>query len=454
MDHLEIVKEGIENTSQLIDHQIDGMDAYERCGRVVGINGSVIEVAGLMLPIGYGCRLHLSNGKTADAEVIGFSNECISIMPFNEITGVAKLMMVSPKHRGNKVKVGSALLGRVINALGEPLDEKGEILCDAMCSSQPAAINPLQRKRITKTIDVGVRAMNGLLTVGEGQRMGIFAEAGLGKSVLLGMMTKYSTADIIIVGLIGERGREVKEFIEEILGEAGLDKTVVVASPADQSPLMKVTAANYATTIAEYFRDQGKSVLLILDSITRYAQAYRQMFLSDGEMPTSKGYTPSVFAKLSHLIERSGNGSGTQGSITAFYTVLTEGAELSDPIAEHVRSLIDGHVLLSRDLAEEGHFPAIDIERSVSRLMMNLVDEKKLKLAMQFKRLISSYNKNKDMINIGMYHAGADPYVDAAITYREAIKRYLTQGMNERASMDESLILLEQMIRQIGLTHE
>lgn len=440
----------VSETSGRLTRNLASAPAFLHCGKVIGINGAVIEVGGLKLPVGHACHLHLSDGRITEAEVIGFNESTITIMPFENITGVRYDTLVSPKVRGHTAKVGNALLGRIVNALGEPIDGLGDIVTDEYYPYFSDPINPLHRRRIDKVIDVGVRAMNGLMTIGEGQRMGIFAEAGLGKSVLLGMMTKFSSAEVIVVGLIGERGREVKEFIEEILGEAGLKKTVVIAAPADQSPLMKVTAAHYATTAAEYFRNQGKAVLLIIDSITRYAQSYRQMSLSNGEMPTAKGYTPSVFAKLSSLIERSGNGCDQSGSITAFYTVLTEGEDLTDPIAEHVRSLIDGHIILSRELAEEGHFPAIDVERSLSRLMMNLVDIKHAKLALLFKRLVSAYNKNKDMINIGMYHSGSDPYVDAAITHRESIRNYLTQSMSESATLDASLAQLEYLIKQVG----
>jgi flagellum-specific ATP synthase len=441
--------------TSLNDHMvrhIEQMPAFDRCGRVSCINGLVIEVTGLVLPMGHICRIHLGQHKTASAEVIAFSKNSVSIMPYDHCTGIAKGMLVSAMNGSGFAKVGLGLLGRVVDGLGRPIDGKGEVVMEAVVPFHPEPINPLMRRRITKTLDVGVRAINGLMTICKGQRMGIFAEAGLGKSVLLGMMTKFAEADIVVVGLIGERGREVKEFIEEIIGEAGLKKTIVVAAPADNSPLMKVTGANYATAIAEYFRDLGKDVLLIVDSITRYAQAYRQMSLSGGEMPTAKGYTPSVFSKLSSLIERSGNGSDETGSITAFYTVLTDSEEMNDPIAEHVRSLIDGHIILSRDLAEEGHFPAINVEKSISRLMHAVVDEPHHKLTIQLKRLIHAYAKNKDMINIGMYQSGSDPLVDAALSHWEVIRRYLTQGMEECARMEESLILLQQIIKSTGLS--
>lgn len=445
------IKNKLKAKKERFEHVLDQAVPYDRCGKVSRITGMLIEVTGLMLPIGHLCRLHLEEGRTAEAEVISFTDKSITIMPFDNLEGIAKDTLVSVVHGGGSARVGDALLSRVVDALGNPLDGRGEIEFDALMPYHPAAMNPLQRRRISQALDVGVRAINTLTTTCIGQRMGIFAEAGIGKSVLLGMMTKYAEADIVVVGLIGERGREVKEFIEEIIGESGLSKSVVVAAPADNSPLMKVTAAHYATSIAEYFRDQGKNVLLILDSITRYAQSYRQMSLSSGEMPTAKGYTPSVFAKLSQLIERSGNGADHSGSITAFYTVLTDGEELVDPIAEHVRSLIDGHLILSRELAEEGHFPAINIERSLSRLMHSVVDPEQQKAAVLLKRLVSAYQKNKDMINIGMYHAGSDPFVDAAVKHWEAIRRFLIQDIHEQATYPESLGRLYQLLTQTGL---
>lgn len=445
------ITESMGNHKASLHRQIESVAAYDRCGRVSAIHGLAIMVSGLMLPIGHACRIHLEDGKTAQAEVVGFSKSSISIMPYDQCVGIAQGMLVSAVNNGDTAKVGMSLLGRVVDGLGRPIDNQGGIILDDKITLVPEPINPLLRRRITSTLDVGVRAINGLTTICKGQRMGIFAEAGLGKSVLLGMMTKFAEADIVVVGLIGERGREVKEFIEEIIGEAGLKKTIVVATPADMSPLMKIRGANYATAIAEYFRDLGKDVLLIVDSITRYAQAYRQLSLSEGEMPTAKGYTPSVFSKLSSLIERSGNGSQDTGSITAFYTILSDSEEMNDPIAEHVRSLIDGHIILSRDLADEGHFPAINVEKSISRLMHTVVDGDRQKLAMAMKRLIHAYVKNRDMINIGMYQSGADPLVDAAMSHWEVIRRYLTQGMDERASMDESVVLLYQIIKSAGL---
>ncbi len=307
-------------------------------------------------------------------------------------------------------------------------------------------INPLKRAPIEVPLDVGIRAINGLLTVGRGQRIGLFAGSGVGKSVLLGMMTRFTEADVVVVGLIGERGREVKEFIECNLGLQGLKRAVVVAAPADESPLMRLHGAKVATSIAEYFRDQGKHVLLLIDSLTRFAQAQREIALSIGEAPATKGYPPSVFAKLPKLVERAGNGTSGGGSITAFYTVLTEGDDLQDPIADAARAILDGHVVLSRALAEQGQYPAIDLEASISRVMQGVVSEQHMKDMLLFKKYLSVYEKNKDLILLGAYAKGSDPLVDKAILAVNKLKDYLAQGMDEQVGYDESLLSLSKLI--------
>ncbi len=422
-----------------IDTDLQSQSPFVECGRVVHVSGLVIEVTGITLAIGQTCRILLNQDESVYAEVIGFTSKRILIMPYHNTVGISNGMIVVSVPTSGAAPVSDDLLGRVVDSLGEPIDEMGQIKYSTHYPLYPKTLNPLKRARITKTLDVGVRAVNALITICQGQRMGIFAESGMGKSVLLGMMTKFTNADVVVVGLIGERGREVKEFIEEILGEAGLKKSVIVAVPADRSPLMKVTGATYATSIAEYFRDKGKNVLLIIDSLTRYAQAYREIALSSGELPATKGYTPSVFAKLSQLIERSGNGINDASSITAIYTVLLEGEELSDPIAEHIRSLIDGHIALSRDLADSGHYPAIDVEKSISRVMHSVVSDEQVKSAILLKKIFSAYRKNKDLIAIGMYHAGSDRYVDIAIKHQQAIDAFLTQRMNSSSNLEESV---------------
>ncbi|MBS0976271.1 FliI/YscN family ATPase, partial [Serratia rubidaea] len=309
-----------------------------------------------------------------------------------------------------------------------------------------APFNPLQRTPIEQVLDVGVRTINGLLTVGRGQRMGLFAGSGVGKSVLLGMMARYTQADVIVVGLIGERGREVKDFIENILGAEGRARSVVIAAPADVSPLLRMQGAAYATRIAEDFRDRGQHVLLIMDSLTRYAMAQREIALAIGEPPATKGYPPSVFAKLPALVERAGNGISGGGSITAFYTVLTEGDDQQDPIADSARAILDGHVVLSRRLAESGHYPAIDIEASISRAMTALIDQDHYRRVRDFKQMLASYQRNRDLISVGAYAAGSDPLLDKAMTLYPQMEAYLQQGIFERSGYDEACQQLQQLI--------
>jgi flagellum-specific ATP synthase len=335
--------------------------------------------------------------------------------------------------------VGIGLLGRVLDGAGNPLDGKGPLKIEAKVSLNGVPINPLSRKPIREPLDVGVRAINAMLSVGRGQRMGLFAGTGVGKSILLGMMTKYTTADIVVVGLIGERGREVNEFVQKILGEEGLKRAVVVATPADCPPLMRVHGALLATSIAEYFRDQGRDVLLLMDSLTRFAQAHREIALAIDEPPATKGYPPSVFAKLPHLVERAGNADHGGGSITAFYTVLAEGDDTNDPIADAARGVLDGHIVLSRALADSGHYPAIDIEASVSRVMPDIIDTKHQQMARELKRLYSLYQQNRDLISVGAYQPGADPRIDKAIEKNAAILEFLQQDMDEAVDINRSV---------------
>jgi len=347
--------------------------------------------------------------------------------------------------------VGNELLGRVVDGAGNPLDDLGKIdsLQSAPLNARP--MNPLMRAPIEEVLDVGVRAINSMLTVGRGQRMGLFAGSGVGKSVLLGMMARYTTADVIVVGLIGERGREVKEFIEQILGPEGLARSVVVAAPADAPALMRLQGANYATTIAENFRNQGKNVLLIMDSLTRFAMAQREIALAIGEPPATKGYPPSVFAKLPALVERVGNGKPGEGSITAFYTVLTEGDDQQDPIADAARAILDGHIVLSRSLAESGHYPAIDIEQSISRAMHNITSPEHQKFARKLKQLNSRYMRSVDLINVGAYEAGSDAVLDEAIAKHESIDAFLQQDIAEQARVGESIQYLAHVLDETKL---
>jgi len=420
------------------------------CGRLTRAVGLVLEAVGLRLPVGSDCLIELPPGypnKTAEAEVVGFAGDRMFLMPQSEVDGllpgarVFALESVPGRDGANgqrtkRLPVGEGMLGRVVDAAGRPLDTLGPLKFTREVPLAAKPVNPLSRAPIDSVLDVGVRAINGLLTVGRGQRMGLFAGSGVGKSVLLGMMARYTSADVIVVGLIGERGREVKDFIDNTLGPQGMARAVVVAAPADTSPLLRLQGAAYATCLAEYFRDQGKDVLLIMDSLTRYAMAQREIALAVGEPPATKGYPPSVFAKLPTLVERAGNGardaSGHGGSITAFYTVLTEGDDLQDPIADAARAILDGHVVLSRSLAEAGHYPAIDIEASISRAMTALIEPAQFKRVSRFKQMLSRYQRSHDLISVGAYAPGHDAQLDQAIAHYPGIEAFLQQPMNER----------------------
>ncbi|ETJ48753.1 flagellar protein export ATPase FliI [Pseudoalteromonas agarivorans] len=412
--------------------------------RVVGLT---LEAKGLRAPVGSQCKIETMSGFV-DAEVVGFSEQTLYLMPNDHISGVLPGARVIPQVNDTGLPVGMSLLGRVVDGLGRPLDGLGKINAEHYLKFAQNPINPLARRPISQPMDVGVRAINSVITVGQGQRMGLFAGSGVGKSVLLGMMTRGSEADVIVVGLVGERGREVKEFIEEILGVEGRKRSVVVAAPADASPLMRLKGCESAVTIAEYFRDQGLNVLLLLDSVTRYAMAQREIALAVGEPPATKGYPPSVFAKLPALVERAGNGGEGQGSITAFFTVLSEGDDMQDPIADAARAILDGHIVLSRDLADSGHYPAIDIEKSISRVMPQVVSEPHMQQARVLKQVYSMYQQNKDMITLGAYHKGADQMLDQAINMMPRVNAFLQQGMRDVISYDDGLHGLAQLLGQ------
>ncbi|SFM65596.1 flagellar protein export ATPase FliI [Variovorax sp. OV329] len=438
-------------------------------GRLTRAVGLVLEAVGLQLPVGSDCLIELPPGypqRHAEAEVVGFAGDRLFLMPQTEVAGLlpgarvfARPGMADPSSPGGAVQtkrlpVGVGMLGRVVDAVGRPLDGRGPLVVDKQVTLSTAPINPLQRAPIDSVLDTGVRAINGMLTVGRGQRMGLFAGSGVGKSVLLGMMARYTSAEVIVVGLIGERGREVKDFIDHTLGEEGLARAVVVAAPADNSPLLRLQGAAYATCLAEYFRDLGKDVLLIMDSLTRYAMAQREIALAVGEPPATKGYPPSVFAKLPALVERAGNGArdahGRGGSITAFYTVLSEGDDQQDPIADSARAILDGHVVLSRNLAEAGHYPAIDIEASISRAMTALITPEQFEVVRRFKQTLSRYQRNRDLISVGAYAAGHDPQLDKAIALYPRIEAYLQQGMNERSGYEDSIVEMERLFDTQG----
>ncbi|CAG19337.1 flagellar protein export ATPase FliI [Photobacterium profundum] len=399
-------------------------------GRLVRVVGLTLEAIGCRAPVGSLCIVETLNGDL-EAEVVGFSGEILFLMPSEQLLGVMPGAKVTPVLHDNGLPVGPELLGRVIDGVGNPLDGLGDIFTEKRASFTSPAINPLLRKPIKEPLDVGIKAINGLLSVGKGQRIGLFAGSGVGKSVTLGMMTRGTTAQVVVVGLIGERGREVKEFIDEILGEEGRKRAVVIAAPADTSPLMRLKGCQTALTIAEYFRDQGLDVLLLMDSLTRFAQAQREIALSVGEPPATKGYPPSVFAKLPALVERAGNGSGDQGSITAFFTVLTEGDDLQDPIADASRAILDGHIVLSREMADAGHYPAIDVERSVSRVMPAIVDDEHMLMSKAVRQILSICRKNQDLVSIGAYKPGTDPTIDQAFSFKPKLDAYLQQEMKE-----------------------
>ncbi|UKA09515.1 flagellar protein export ATPase FliI [Photobacterium damselae] len=399
-------------------------------GRLTRVVGLTLEAVGCRAPVGSLCKVETINGEL-EAEVIGFSGDTLFLMPSEQLTGVMPGAKVTPILQESGLPVGSELLGRVIDGVGNPLDGLGDIYTQHRASFSAPAINPLKRKPIKEPLDVGLKAINGCLTVGKGQRIGLFAGSGVGKSVTLGMMTRGTTAQVVVVGLIGERGREVKEFIDEILGEEGRQRSVVVAAPADASPLMRLKGCQTALTIAEYFRDQGQDVLLLMDSLTRFAQAQREIALSVGEPPATKGYPPSVFAKLPALVERAGNGDENQGSITAFFTVLSEGDDLQDPIADASRAILDGHIVLSREMADAGHYPAIDVERSVSRVMPAIVTEEHMIMAKAVRQILSICRKNQDLVAIGAYKPGSDPNIDQAFSLKPRLDGFLQQGMKE-----------------------
>ncbi|MDX1342137.1 MAG: flagellar protein export ATPase FliI [Reinekea sp.] len=424
---------------------VPGKDEPVCQGRLTRMVGLTLEAVGLNASIGQRC-LVVDSRQSIEAEVVGFHDNQTFLMPVEAVHTLRAGARVVPLESANELVIGNELLGRVVNGFGEPIDGKGPLHCRAQQSLNGEYINPLHRAPIREPLDVGIRSINSLLTVGRGQRLGLFAGSGVGKSVLLGMMTRFTNADITIVGLIGERGREVKEFIEEILGDEGLARSVVVASPADDAPLLRLRAAQYTTAIAEYFRAQGKSVLLLMDSLTRYAQAQREIALAIGEPPATKGYPPSVFARIPQLVERAGNAEQGGGSITAFYTVLTEGDDQQDPIADSSRAILDGHFVLNRKLAEEGHYPAIDIEQSISRVMPQVISEEHLKLAQQAKQLWSLYSQNRDLISIGAYNKGSNPEIDRAIALYPTLRDFLRQGLKEQVPFEPSVQLLKGVI--------
>ncbi len=439
--------------------RVQAANTLEVRGTLTRLTGLVLEAVGIRVPVGSQCLVTMKSQPPVLTEVVGFSNDRAFLMPAGDVHGLSSGASVEPapayvavprlgerRHAERvfgqgvlRLPLGDGLLGRVVDAQGAPMDYMGPIADVQSVPLDRKPINAMDRAPVREPLDTGIRAINALLTVGRGQRLGLFAGSGVGKSVLLGMMARYTQADVIVVGLIGERGREVKEFIEDILGDAGRARSVVVAAPGDAPPLLRMQGAAYATAIAENFRDKGKHVLLLMDSLTRYAMAQREIALAIGEPPATKGYPPSCFAKLPQLVERSGNGLHGVGSITAFYTVLSEGDDQQDPIADAARAILDGHIVLSRELAEAGHFPAIDIEQSASRVMHNVISREHFDLAKNFKAVYSRYEKGRDLIQIGAYVNGSDRSLDEAIALHDPMTRFLQQDMFESATMDGSV---------------
>lgn len=416
-------------------------------GRLIRVVGMTLEAIGLKVSVGQVCQVWRKGLPPLEAEVVGFEDKRVFLMPVQVVEGIQPGATVIPINTGTRLRVGFDMLGRIVNGLGHPLDGKKIWQGEASLPTQPPMINPLSRAPIKQPLDIGIRAINALLTLGQGQRVGLFAGSGVGKSVLLGMMTRFTTADIVVVGLIGERGREVKEFIDHSLGEEGLARAIVVASPADDPPLLRLRAAELSTRLAEYFRAQGKNVLLLMDSLTRYAQAQREIALATGEPPATKGYPPSVFTKLPQLVERAGNGEEGGGSITAIYTVLTEGDDLQDPIADSARGILDGHIVLSRALAQEGQYPAIDITASVSRVMPNIVSEAHAKQALMLKQRLALYFDNKDFVQMGTYRPGTNPELDKALQQYPKIRQFIIQSMLEGHEFSNCLSQLAALIK-------
>jgi len=440
---------------------------WQTSGQLTRVAGLVMEAVGLRLPIGSQCVVQIPGGQSVDAEVVGFSGDRLYLMPSTDIYGVMPGARVIPENplaaqpprlgrryvprrraqdRVRQVSGGPQLLGRVMDGAGRPIDGLGPLASDRRVPLYSRPLNPLERAPIRDPLDVGIGSINALLTVGRGQRLGLFAGSGVGKSILLGMMARYTNADVVVVGLIGERGREVKDFIENNLGAEGMARAVVVASPADNPPLMRLNGAAYAMAIAEHFRDQGKQVLLIMDSLTRYAMAQREVALAIGEPPATKGYPPSVFAKLPQLCERAGNARSGGGSITAFFTVLMEQDDQQDPIADAARAILDGHIVLSRDLADAGLYPAIDIESSISRALPDLVRQEEMERIRRFKYLYSRYRRSRDLLSVGAYVPGADAVLDEAVAIYPAMQNFLMQEMNARIDMNAARTALAEIL--------
>ncbi|MFW6334683.1 MAG: FliI/YscN family ATPase [Desulfosalsimonas sp.] len=417
-------------------------------GKVTRIVGMVIEGFCPQSTIGSLCEIiPLNGGGSVWAEVVGFRDSSALLMPLGEIHGLGVGSLIRVHDASAHVEAGPGLLGRVVDAMAIPVDGKGLVEFAEKRSIYQLPPSPMERSRISEPLDLGVRSINGLLTCGAGQRMGIMAGSGVGKSVLLGMMARNTRADVNVIALIGERGREVREFIEEDLGQSGLSRSVVVTATSDQSPLLRMRGAFMAMAIAEYFCSQGKHVLLLMDSVTRFAMAMREIGLAVGEPPTTKGYTPSVFSRLPKLLERAGSFSG-MGSITGLFTVLVEGDDMNEPVADSVRSILDGHIVLSRELAARNHYPAIDILHSTSRVMQKMADKKHAELAGRIREVLAVYSENEDLINIGAYQHGTNPKIDNALKYIDSVNAFLRQDIVEQAGLKQTVTEMKKLFEQ------
>lgn len=415
-------------------------------GRLVGASGLLLESTGCPLRTGQRCLIESANDEWIEAQVVGFRDKVSYLMPFKKPLGLSTGARVLPQREQHKLMIGPSWLGRIVNGLGEPLDGLGRLVGDHPLSAHPPRVHPLKKQPVRTPLDVGVRAINGMLTLGKGQRVGLMAGSGVGKSVLLGIITRQTVADVVVVGLIGERGREVREFIDLSLGEEGLKRAVVVVAPADESPLMRLMATELCHAIAAHFRDQGQDVLLLVDSLTRYAMARREIALALGEPPATRGYPPSVFSVLPQLVESAGNGERDQGSMSAIYTVLAEGDDQQDPVVDTARAILDGHIVLTRELAERGHYPAIDIMQSISRCMALVTTRDHQQAARELKQLAARHEQVRELLPLGAYVPGADPQTDRAVQLHPRIEAYLNQGVHEAAPLADSVAQLEGLL--------
>lgn len=416
-------------------------------GVLTRLVGTALEASGCDAAVGSRCIVVGDGGHRVETEVVGFSGGSLLLMPTGPVHGMMPGSRVIPSGGMFQAAVGEEILGRVLDGAGRPIDGAGPVHCEERLRLTPRTINPLSRAPITEPLDVGVRSINGLLTVGRGQRLGLFAGSGVGKSMLLGMMTRFTDADVIVVGLVGERGREVREFVSEFLDSEAHARAVVVATPADYPPLVRTHGALLASSIAEYFRDRGRHVLLLMDSLTRFAQAQREIALGIGEPPVTKGYPASVFARLPQLVERAGNGGPAGGSITAFYTVLTEGDDPNDPVADAARAVLDGHIVLSRELAEQGLYPAVDVEASISRATAGITDTRHRELIRRFRQLNAVHAQHHDLITVGAYTKGSDPRIDEAIDRWPGMRSFLCQDAGQPVTLTESIGALSDLFR-------